>query len=256
MRPPADGALERLQADFAAGILGAEGAILEDLRPGSRFGIYREAYRARLADALADTYGHTARYLGAEGFRELALQYVEAHVPRASSIRWYGESFARWLRGAHPRDPDVAELASLDWELRAAFDSADAVPLEAGALAHLQPADWECAGFHLHPSLRLLEIRLNTVALWQALDREEAPPAAAPLAQGTVLAVWRKGLQPHFRTLDEGEADALRALQDGDTFARVCARLAAGREAPEAAALAGRWLRRWVDEEMLTGLRQ
>jgi hypothetical protein len=247
--------LERLQAGFAAGILGTGRGILEDLRPGARFDIYREAYRARLADALADTYGHTARYLGEDGFRELALQYIEMHVPSASSIRWYGDTFTDWLRGAHPLDPDVAELAALDWALRAAFDSADAEPLEAGALARLRPEDWEHVGFRLHPSFRMLEMGLNTVAVWQALDAGQVPPASAALGAGTVLAVWRKDLQPHFRTLDEGEDLALRSLQEGGTFAGVCARLAAGREAQEAAALAARWLRRWVDDVLLAGLR-
>jgi hypothetical protein len=107
----------------------------------------------------------------------------------------------------------------------------------------------------LHPSFRLLDMRFNTVALWQALDMEQAPPASAALEAVAVLAVWRKGLQPHFRTLDEGEDLALRDLQAGRSFGEVCARLAAHRAPQEAAALAARWLGRWVDDGLLADLR-
>jgi len=253
--------LEALQAQFAAGVLGAEPGILHALHAqggldaAQRLGVYREAYRARLADALADTFGHTARYLGDEAFRGLALAYVETHAPSAYSIRWYGATFPHWLRRVRPQAVALAELAALDWALRAAFDSADAVPLDSAALATLAPEEWDRVGFRLHPSFRLLAQRWNTVALWQALEREETPPAAQALPQSATLAVWRRELQPHFRTLEADEDVALRALRSGDSFAALCARLAETRAPQDAAALAGRWLRRWLEERFLVGLR-
>ncbi|KPK04317.1 MAG: hypothetical protein AMJ64_13980 [Betaproteobacteria bacterium SG8_39] len=226
------------------------------LDAAQRLGIYRDAYRARLVEALQDSFSHTARYLGDDGFRELALQYIEVHTPAAASIRWYGDAFPDWLGAAHPQDGDVAELAALDWALRAAFDSADAEPLDAAALSSLSADDWDQAGFVLHPSLRLLEQRWNTVALWQALEREAAPPAARRLPGVVGVAVWRRALQPHYRTLDADEGAALRALQAGERFAAVCDRLAARRAPQAATALAGRWLRRWSEDGLLAGLRR
>jgi hypothetical protein len=257
--------LEQLQRRFVAGILGSDRTVLDALRapggPGTldaaqRFGIYRDAYRARLVEAMQDSFSHTARYLGDDGFRTLALQYVEAHTPAAASIRWYGDAFPDWLGAAYPQDGDVAELAALDWALRAAFDSADAEPLDAATLSGLSADDWDQAGFVLHPSLRLLEQRWNTVALWQALEREQAPPAAHRLAGVAHVAVWRWALQPHFRTLDADEDAALRALQAGEPLAAVCNGLVGTRAAEAAAALAGQWLRRWFEEGVLVGLRR
>lgn len=253
--------LEALQSQFAAGVLGAEPGILQALRAqggldaAQRLGVYREAYRARLADALADTFGHTARYLGDEAFRGLAQAYVETHAPSAYSIRWYGATFPRWLRRVRPQAAELAELAAFDWALRAAFDSADAVPLDAAALAALAPEAWDRVGFRLHPSFRLLAQRWNTVALWQALERGEAPPAAQALPQPAAVAVWRRELQPHFRTLEADEDVALRALRAGKSFAALCAGLAETRAAQDAAALAGRWLRRWLEDQILVALR-
>lgn len=254
-------ALERLQAQFASGITGSARGILAALRAGGggtvdeRLDVYREAYRARLVDALADSFGHTRRYLGEDAFRALALDYVEAHVPVAASIRWYGASLPAWLRRARAADDALAELAALDWALRAAFDSADAEPLGQEALVALSPAEWDRVGFRLHPSLRLLAMRWNAVALWQALDGEVTPPAATRLAQPSVVAVWRKGLDPHFRTLDPGEDHALRSLRRGARFAALCARLACAASSEDAALRAAQWLRRWVDEALLVGLR-
>jgi hypothetical protein len=254
-------ALAQLQARFAAGVLGEDRAILDalcthgGLDAAQRFAIYRDAYHARLADALADTFGHSARYLGEERFDALARGYIAAHPPSAYSIRWYGAQLPRWLRCAFPQDVAVAELAALDWALRAAFDCADAAPLETAALAGLAPGDWDRVGFRLHPSLRLLTQHWNTVALWQALDAEETPPAARQLQQARVVAVWRQGLQPHFRTLDHAEDAALRSLRAGKPFAAVCAQLAGIRAPQDAAALAGHWLRRWLDDGLLLALR-
>ncbi len=253
--------LEALQLRFVTGILADDSAILDALHSpqgldaAERFGIYREAYRARLVDALADSFGHSARYLGEDAFRALALEYVEQHAPRAYSIRWYGATFPAWLRRRPGRDAVLAELAALDWALRAAFDSADAAPLDATVLAALSPGDWARVGFRLHPSFRLLVQRCNTVSLWQAINADESPPAAQALPQAVMLAVWRRDLQPHFRTLEAGEGGALRALRAGASFAAVCARLAEERATEDVAALAGRWLRRWVDEQLLVALR-
>lgn len=255
------GTLEALQRQFAAGVLGDDAGILGALRAGRELGagqrlaIYREAYRARLADALADSFGHTARYLGGDAFRALALEYVETHTPSAYSIRWYGAAFPGWLRKTCPQDAALAELAALDWALRAAFDSADAEPLEAAALAALTPADWARVGFRLHPSFRLLRQCWNAVSVWQAINAEASPPAVRALPQAVTLAVWRHALQPHFRTLEPDEGSALRALRAGASFAAVCARLAETGTREDAAQLAGRWLRRWVDERLLVALR-
>ncbi len=252
--------LENIQAAFSDGVFGAERTILGELKSGvgldtvRRFDIYRDAYRGRLVDALRDTFGHTATYVGDDQFREMALEYVEGHPPRHYSIRWYGDAFPEWVGAAHPQDPDVAELASLDWALRAAFDGAEAAPLEAADFAGLSPQDWDRIGFKLHPTYRMLEVRRNTVAVWQALDSDAAPPATETLGLAAKLLIWRKQTQPHFRTLEPDEGRALQALHEGASFAAICAHLAENRSAGDAAALAAKWLRRWIDEELLVAL--
>ena len=241
--------------------IGAPGSALApcDTRPDKfpaqrRLHIYHHAYRARLVDALRDSFGHTARYLGDDWFDADALAYVQAHPSTEPSLNDYGAGFADWYLQRHPQDPDIGELASLDWALRRAFDGPDATPLTLDDLGQIAPDAWEHVGFAVVPTCTRLRLTHNTVALWQALDNNEAPPAAAPLAQPTTLLVWRRGHSPHFRSLGLLEDAALLALQGGAPFAAVCAQMSAQFVDTDVPAQAGALLRRWIDEELLCGL--
>ncbi|HSN20698.1 MAG TPA: putative DNA-binding domain-containing protein, partial [Usitatibacter sp.] len=90
------------------------------LSAGSRPGIYRHAYRARLAGALAANYPALAAALGAAAFRELAERYARMHPSRRYSIRWHGDRLAEALD-----DERLADLARMEWALGIAFDAPD-----------------------------------------------------------------------------------------------------------------------------------
>lgn len=219
-----------------------------------RLGIYHHAYRARLVEALRDTFGHTATYLGDEWFDADALAFVQSHPSTASSLNAYGAGFAAWLLERHPRDGDIGELAALDWALRRAFDGPDAAPLELGALAGIAPDAWSRIGLAFVPTLVRLSVRHNTLALWQALDQGQAPPKADVLDAPSQVLVWRRGHQPHFRSLGAVEAQALGNLQSGASFADTCERLAVEFPEHDVSIEAGVLLRRWIDEELLAAV--
>ncbi len=250
-----------LQNAFQQHLLSGEPGISAAVRPGGaipvarRLQIYHRAYRARLVDALRDSFGHTARYLGDEGFEHGARAYIEAHPSSHSSLNDYGIGFAAWLADQHPQDPDIAELASLDWALRRAFDGPDAPVLTLTDLGALAPEAWGQVGLTLHPTCQRLVLQHNALALWQALDQDQALPPAVAQQQTTDLLVWRRGHQPHFRSLGALEGSALDALQQGQSFAGLCEALAHRYPDVDTAVQAGTLLRRWVDEELLSALR-
>lgn len=251
--------LQTLQEQFQQHLLDGDGRIAAAVRPGGigvarRLAIYHHAYRMRLLDTLRDSYGHTLVYLGDEAFDAAALAYVESHPSQHASLRWYGASFADALALRFDEDGEVAELAALDWALRLAFDGADAAVLTLADLAALPAGAWNHVGFALHPTYARLRLHHNTLALWQALDRDQAPPAAAPLAEPGDLLIWRRGHQPHFRSLQPLEAAALDCLHRGLSFADTCAYLSARFERPDAAAEIGALLRRWIDEGLLSAV--
>ena len=252
--------LLRLQADFQQHLLGAPSAIADAVTPGGgidvarRLQIYHHAYRARLVETLADTFGHTARYLGEDWFEADAGAYVETHASTRPSLRDYGGDFPAWLQDRHPQDGDIGELAAIDWALRRAFDGPDAPVLGLADLAALPPEAWATLGLQLQPTASMMTLHFNSLALWQALDADQTPPAAAALAAPGTLLVWRRALQPHFRSLGAVEVLALQRVLAGDSFDRVCRALADHFVDQDTAAEAGTLLRRWVDDGLLAGL--
>ncbi len=216
-----------------------------------RLAIYREGYVLRLLAALRDSYGHTVQWLGQDRFDSLALNYITTHVSVNRSINEYGEGFADWIAATAIEHPACAELACMDWALRRAFDGPDSAVVSSDQLAEVKSEDWSRAGFMLVPTWRLLEQRFNTLALWLALDRNEAPPETVSLASPQKVLVWRRGHNPHFRSVDAQEAAALVDLDDGVRFSDLCAALAQQTTDAQAIAKLGRWLHQWVSEDLL-----
>ena len=252
--------LSTLQIAFHDHLLNRPSAIAEEVVDGGRITIehrlhiYHNAYRARLLENLQDSYEKTWAYLGDENFEATARNYIEETPPNNRNLRWYGATFPAWLDSQFPEDGDIAELAMLDWELRKAFDAPDATPIHAGALGGLAPAEWETIGFKLTPTMHISPLRYNSVGIWHALDLEQAPPASELLPEPGWLLTWRKGWQPHFRTLGAVENAALMQLQQGTPFAEVCTALTNQFSESETATVAAESLRTWLDDKLIVGL--
>ena len=252
-------ALLPLQARFQQHMLGAADAT--ELIAGSParralgLAIYANAYRQRLVEALADAYAKTRLRLGETAFDNAALAYIAAHPPTTRSLRWYGGGFAAHLHEALPQSLDVAELAQLDWALRNAFDGPDSAVLAATDLAGVPPEAWATLQLRLVPTAELLRFAHNTVAVWQALDDDEvtSPPRTERAAPPVTWLVWRKDLQPHFRSLHPVEAALLRAMQAGATFAQACEQAQSAGEADDVNRI-GFCLRQWFDDGLLSGV--
>jgi hypothetical protein len=142
--------------------------------------------------------------------------------------------------------------------MRVAFDAADETPLTADALATLGPEQWPGVRFRFHPSLQIAPMAYNAASIWTALDQERIPPASEPLTAPVSLVVWRKDTRPHFITIDALEGEAISRLQRGESFGEMCEALSSPAPAvdgPDVTQALGGWLRRWLDGEMLSGLK-
>lgn len=254
---PPRATLADLQHHLQQHLLQGDTAIAEHLVPGGigigrRLHIYRHAYRARLVDALRDSFGHTATYLGDDWFEGDAARFVEQSPSLRSNLNEYGEGLPAWWAQQYPNDPDIAELATLDWTLRRAFDGPDAPLLALADLAAVAPDAWARIGFRLHPTVRQLHFSRNTLALWSALDRGEAPPPAE--AQAADVLVWRQAQQPHFRSLGALESLALTQLRAGLGFAAMCGDLALQFQQADVPVEVGTLLCRWVEDGVLSAI--
>ena len=213
--------------------------------------IYHRAYRERLTEVLADSYAKCQLYLGTELFKELAYQYIDGHPPQERNLGRYGADFASLLKRRYPDNSELSDLAQLEWALREVFDAAD---VQAWALADIQNegaetclAQWPI----LHPTFRLHWMQTNAVSIWRAIDGDDDVPEVDRWDQPRALAVWRKGLQPHFKSLDSEEAEFLLELScEGAGIASVAERWGGSPKLPDPAML-GAWLANWWSDEIL-----
>ncbi|OGA80688.1 MAG: hypothetical protein A2Z90_16300 [Burkholderiales bacterium GWA2_64_37] len=220
----------------------------DDLITG-RLPIYHHAYRARLAEVLADTYAKTCLYMGSDTFEAHARDYAVAHPPRTRSLNRYGEGLVGTLRAAYPDNPELHELAQLDWDLRTRFDSAD-VPALAPAAAQASDT-WTTRPGVLHPSALLRAITTNVVGVWNAIHTDDDVPEAVALPAPATLLVWRKGHQPHFRTRDAAEAAWVQALHAGASVHDACAALLGSGLWQGDPTVLGGWLAQLLDDGLV-----
>lgn len=229
--------LLELQTAFRATIAASDEA--EDaLSPG--MAIYRDAYRGRLLAALEASFERTARWAGAEAFAAAASHYILTDPPRGWTLDTYGAGFPALLASLFADDPEVAELAWLEWHMQQAFAAPDARELDPAALAaaDYSECEWDRLGFDPAAGFAMRAIATDCVGLWAALAQcTEFTPGPASLP---CLLVWRSGLSPRFRSCDEDEFRALKDLNQGGTLGSIAESAAPDRLAA--------WLTRWLGE--------
>ena len=214
--------------------------------------VYRHAYRAQLIACLRDAFEQTWSWLGDDGFDTAALRHIAVHPPSGWTLDVYGEDFPQTLAGLYPDDPEVAELAWLDWCLRRAFDGPDADPVTAEILARV---DWDSAVLILSPTLMIGEVATNSAAIWSALADGETPPAVERLPVAAAIRVWRQGLSPRYRAIEAFERQAVTLILEGCGFAELCDLLAGPSGAERAVEDVGGLLGTWLQDGLVCGVR-
>jgi hypothetical protein len=174
--------LKELQEDFQRGILAGDDAILGEVNDSAKeqrkvlFGVYRNAYVARLAEILGEDYEQVHAYLGDQGFARLVKSYIAANPSDQRSARWFGRHLPAYIRGneAYAKHPEVAELAELEKALADAFDGPDAKPLAVAELAEVDPEAWPRLVFQPIPTATRLTFATNAAEIWTG-SRTKAP---------------------------------------------------------------------------------
>ena len=256
--PPLRQLQRELQKYLLGEASGIEAAIVDapPLPTPERLGIYKNAYRVRLIEALDDTYPVLHAVLGDEVFVALGDAFIAQHASVHRSIRWYGAEIAEFLRRCSPyaEQPILAELALLEWTLAEVFDAADATPVPRAAFSAIEASAWSELHVEFQPSLRRLHFHWNTAAVWQAMKREETPPDPVCAEHPVPWLLWRQNLQNYFRSLNADEAVALDSALRGDNFGEICEALAEWLPADEIPLRAASLLAAWADSGIIVGI--
>jgi hypothetical protein len=251
--------LPRLQADFQEYVLRFEGPAqdlvigTERANAATRLGIYTEAYRLRLLEALDANYPVLHQWIGAQPFRDLGGAYIDVCPSNHYNIRYFGDQLPRFLTVVEPycNTPALSEMATLEWALTVAFDAADCGAITTEQIAAI-PADlWPSMKITLHPSVQRLDLHWNVPALWKAIHehREYSEPDSQSIPIGWVI--WRQQLSPYFRSLDVDEAWSLDAARRGEDFSAICDGLCEWIDAQHVATHAAGLLKRWVTDGLI-----
>jgi hypothetical protein len=251
--------LAQLQDSFQVYLLddtlkSANNFIVNDAKLGAkkRLGIYHDAYRLRIVEALGNTYGKVKKLLGDAFFNTTARAYLKQHPSLHPNLRWYGAHMPTFLKTALPQHPVAAELAAFEWALAMTFDAPDAQTLYLQDLATIAPENWADLRFKFHAGVQFIELELNTVAVWKALEAEETPPSAVP-AQHHLWLIWRQHLDANFRSIEDVEAMALRLMIAGASFGDLCETLFESM-GDNATSQAAQYLAGWLEAELISVL--
>lgn len=188
--------------------------------------VYRHAYRARLRDCVADDFAAVAQDLGDEAFTRVADAFIAAHPPTDSTLNAYGRFFAPWMATTRfAGKTRLAELAGLEWALVEALHAPLANGVSGSDLAGIAPDAWSTITLRIAPSLRVVPLRYNTNARYEAFRTKRQVPPVRRRSSGVVVIRSRDGLQRV--DLDAVETRVLSQLVAGATLGDALAGLSA-----------------------------
>ena len=85
--------------------------------------VYREDYKARLSEALANTYAATHFLLGDEDFFKICSDYIDATPSHFSNLDDFGDQFSDFCQThmALESYPFLVEMSQFEWSFRNLF---------------------------------------------------------------------------------------------------------------------------------------
>ena len=220
--------------------------------PALRFGIYHRAYRLRLCEVLRDSFAKTSAYMGSDLFDGHASVFVMQQPPTERNLGHYGAALPGFFQQIYPDNPELYELAQLDWDLRSRFDGINAPALTVEALVTNTHGEIPCLSMTspLHHSVVLRNSRTNALKLWRAIDGDVEVPEVQQQEVGSGLVAWRWDLQPNFMSLDAAQYSFMQALAAGDSIQDAGDRFADTEVLPSPEVL-GAWLQSWLTQGLL-----
>lgn len=216
-------------------------------------GIYANAYRERLHEALRVNFPALHQLLGDHDFAEMAYAFIAAQPPQTVSIRWFGADLPNYLRNTQPflNIPAISEIACFEWALRHTIDAANGKRIGANFLHSLSEEQWISLRCDTHPSLTILHFDWNAPQIWHALDADEEPPH--PTTFNSYWFIYRSvDLTTEWRSADAYEAEAIQLWTRGKNFAAICEFIEEKiGDAGSAINVVASFMRTWVEQGLL-----
>ena len=242
--------LLELQRAFQERVLGGD-PIESNRGQDIRIGIYANAYRLRLLEALAHNFPMLEQYLHGDEFVRIGRDYLADHPSTAISVRDVGAQLADWLSDHCAGEPWLGEFARFEWALANAFDARDSEVLPLERVSAIAADDWARMTFAFTPATQRLTLHTNAPQLYRAVAHDEDAPRAHELDTSCEWLIWRRETAAQYRSLTELEALAFDALFNGGTFGDACEVMFDHSAGDQIAVHAAAFLKRWLEDELI-----
>jgi hypothetical protein len=205
------------------------------LDASARVGIYADMFIWRQIDALRDDYPKLSLLLGDGAFYALGEEYLREHPSQNASLSQLGRDLPGFLAdwSGEGARTDLAALATLEWTRAKVFEEANVEAEPPEQLRAFAAEELPRMQLRFVPALRVVPLRYDLDALWQALEDGEPPGAPSPHEES--IAVWRKDYEVFHASLDADEEQALAMARAGEPLGTVCEAFAQRPDAVEAA---------------------
>jgi hypothetical protein len=252
--------LATMQNQMMASLVG-EGAIAPECWSEQQqvgLAVYRNNYRTATIEALHNTFERTCRLVGEATFTRAAIHHLVQHPPHSWSLDHVGQDFGSTCEVLFQDDPEVSELAWLEWAMHCAFTAPDVDAMQTSTFAEATAAFESDAWYELRllftPEITMRVTAYDLIALWQQTAEAKAVQPVSKLSANHSAIVWREGELPVFRLVADYEATALQAMMAGASYGDACEIVMAACPADEAAAAAGVMLSRWLTDGLGVGI--
>jgi len=189
------------------------------LAPVQRIGIYHGMYLVRMVEALEADYPALAHYLGHRRFHALTADYVQAYPSRTYTLNSFGDHLPELIEHSRLRGKQfLADLARLELAMTHAFDEQELAPMGADAVASVPPHALESMRFTPIRALRLVSLRWDADAAFQAF-RDDEP--IRPVRARTFVVVHRRDYGVMRMRVGEEAFTFLQELLDDKTLSEA-----------------------------------
>ncbi len=181
-----------------------------------RMGVYQNAYRLRIRDALADDFSFTRDFLGLDTFDKLAYACIEQNPSQFWTLTQYGSVFPKFVeqQKAVAVHESVLDLVRLEWRMCESFYATSAVRSASKAFAALSEVPPEQIRLCMDPSLYVLRSRWPLHAM---VDTKTIPEPS-----DSMFLVYRDDvLDACFKSVTSVQARLVELFCDGATLAEV-----------------------------------
>lgn len=254
--------LQTLQSEFQQYIEGGNDGFVEHIvntdtaLAEHRLAAYYNAYRARLIEAIAFDFPATQAFLGEDKFEYLVIAYIKTYPSHYPSVRWVGKNLVSYIKQQETfaNQAFLAELALFEWHQSLVFDGSDQPCLFQLEEMIFAPEQWPQLHFKFIPNLQKIELYFNACQYWQAVEDNSELPTINKNEFPTQWLIWRKKLDPHWRSLDVHEAWALQQAQAGSNFGDICEGLIEWVDAEHVAMVAAGFLKQWINDQLIISI--